>query len=731
MNRNERTSPVANEEPSSSRRARALLLLLLLLLLIGGGVAVKVFLLDRNGSKPDPQGDNKDKSNTDKPSESVKRQGCSDTDDPKYLEPLEFGDPIEVAFKRDQLDALKDKPIPEIEIYPWQPEGLVAVLGEHRMRGSVLAAHPDGKTLAVSSGDGFIRFGPTETIHENLIVNNPGGVKLMQWSRNGETLAVCGRNNVIYLYDVRDLSKIPAPSTLKPSTGQITSLSFSGDDKYLIGGDNSPNLGIAWVWDLKTREVINKLEHVAAVMDVSFSPVPGDYRALTAGGQTDGKLHLWDALTGKNELATIEFRGPKGKEKTDSSTYVASVEFSPDGKRALSCHSDHAVRVWNMDRFVRDQEVVTLKGPVGIPKATFSLDGKQIATARPTTGIWLWNADDGKQVRQISSTASVHTMLFLGDKERFAYSGSRGYNHNVHVHDVATSREHRPTQGHVAPATSVRLSRGGQVVASGGTDHTLKVWSLEKGHERFSVGVGVLHGLGFHPDDTSIYGYGPQFAVMMLQDVKEGKTRAPTYNKSHSGGILSAEITRDGRYAVTGGYDGTVRMWRLKDGFQVREFDPVPEGGAASVTVTPDMRRAIRTGGSKTRLLHLRCQKIIHEWENPVAWAPFESDGRSLFFGNAAATPTWKITPEKVQGSEPHPVKLSNLSNGHLSDNEKRIVAIQGGIVSVFDCTTGSSLWSWNPPAHFYGVRQAALSSDGGHLMTANGDGTIYIIKMP
>jgi WD40 repeat protein len=143
------------------------------------------------------------------------------------------------------------------------------------------------------------------------------------------------------------------------------------------------------------------------------------------------------------------------------------------------------------------------------------------------------------------------------------------------------------------------------------------------------------------------------------------------------------------------------------------------------------MRRAIRRGGNKTRLLHLRCQKTIHEWDSPVSWAPFESDGRALFFASATVTPTWKIGPDKVQGGEAHPVKLANLSQGHMSDNEKRIVAIQSGTVSVYDCQSGSSVWSWTPPAHFYGVREAALSGDGGHLLTANGDGTVYVIQLP
>src|SRR5262245_50664608 len=142
MNSKLRTGSAPGTEPTSSRRARMLLAALLLLLLLGGGAGLFLYL--RKGSG-DGGNVNKDgpPSRDDKP-DPGRVTSCSDTSDPKHLEPLEFGEPIEVPFKRNFFDALKDKPIPPVEIYPWQPEGLVAVFGEHRMRGPVVAAHPDG-----------------------------------------------------------------------------------------------------------------------------------------------------------------------------------------------------------------------------------------------------------------------------------------------------------------------------------------------------------------------------------------------------------------------------------------------------------------------------------------------------------------------------------------------------------------------------------------------------------
>src|SRR5262249_51657104 len=226
-------------------RKRIWLLLLLVLLLLGGiGGAV---LLNRGGGDADP--DNKD-SSKDAPYSFGPRSHCSDDADPKIYEPLEFGEPIAVRFDRRLLDALDPKNIPPVEVYDWQPKGLVAVLGEHRMRGPLFALSRDGKTLAVCRGDPYIRFGPVETIHEKHILTAASGVLVLAWSPDGDRLAVSGVDGVVRLYDVRDPAKIPEPVVLDRPGVLITSLSWSGDNKYLLGGDNTRKQGKAWVWDV-------------------------------------------------------------------------------------------------------------------------------------------------------------------------------------------------------------------------------------------------------------------------------------------------------------------------------------------------------------------------------------------------------------------------------------------------------------------------------------------------
>jgi WD40 repeat protein len=354
-----------------------------------------------------------------------------------------------------------------------------------------------------------------------------------------------------------------------------------------------------------------------------------------------------------------------------------------------------------------------------------------VATARfADGGLWLWSATDGKQVRRLATSGGVHAIRFLPGGGRLVFAGSIRNDHNIHIHEVATGTEVLPPVGHLAAVNSVALAPAGQVAASAGDDLSVRLWDLDLVQQRHLLDAANVWGVGFHPDGKRVLFYGNSWSTLPFADVESGQSRSPNYNERHNGAIYSAAVTADGRYAVTGGYnDGTVRMWRLQDGRQVRRFSSEPSQGWTVVSVAPDMRRAIRVGGNRTQLLQLRCQEIKHEW-GPVAWAPFLPDGRAVFFGGSTA-PIWRITADQVEEQGQYNLDLNGAAQRSLSPDGKRAAAVVGGRVGVFELESGRQLWTWTPPEHFGGVRGVALSPDGGHLLTANGDGTVYIIQLP
>ncbi len=538
-------------------------------------------------------------------------------------------------------------------------------------------------------------------------------------------MAVSCGDGLVRLYDVRDLDKIPEPVALDKAAGPASCLSYSADGKYLLGGDNT---GVASVWEVESRRIVNRLHHAGPVMGAAFSPVPGDYRALTGGGPDDGSLHLWtDAVKGEDQTA-IEFRG-----KIDKTTYVGQVAFSLDGKQAASAHSDAAVRLWDLGRFRKDEEIHICKGhvPGGAPVFAYSPDGRYLTTGRyGDGGVWLWDAQKGGQVRRLATVAAVNDVRFLGAGDRVAITSNVSNDWNVHIYEVETGNERRPPVGHLNAVTCAAFAPDGQNVASGGTDFTMRLWGLDSLSQRYAAGGGAVWGVGFLPDAKTVYYYGSGWATLPLMDMESGQARAPAYDKQHNGAIVSAAITRDGRFALTGGYqDGTVRMWRLSDGRQVRFFDLNKGQGAVAATLSPDMHRAVAVIAGRSSLLQLRCQHVLHDWPSAPAWAPFLPDARVAFFGGADA-PVWEVTGDEPKEAGRLPLNLGGVAAPVLSGDAKR-VAGTGAKVVVTSVETGKPIWEWTPPPHFGGVGGVALSPDGRDLLTANGDGTVYVIRLP
>ena len=141
------------------------------------------------------------------------------------------------------------------------------------------------------------------------------------------------------------------------------------------------------------------------------------------------------------------------------------------------------------------------------------------------------------------------------------------------------------------------------------------------------------------------------------------------------------------------------------------------------------MHRAVATADGRTLLLQLRCQHVLHEWPAATSWAPFLPDAQVAFFGGADA-PVWEVT-----GDDPREIGRIGLNFGGvtapaLSGDAKRVAGVQGAraFVSGVDA---AKVWEWTPPPHFGGVHGVALSPDGRDLLTANGDGTVYVIRLP
>jgi WD40 repeat protein len=186
-----------------------------------------------------------------------------------------------------------------------------------------------------------------------------------------------------------------------------------------------------------------------------------------------------------------------------------SVGWSPDGKMVAFRGAEEAVHLWEL---ATGKEIRRFSGHQGETTAVaWSPDGQSLASAGQDRTIRLWEASTGKQVRvcvvqgdekkeEIPFWVSwVHAVAWSPDGKMLASAGS---DRTVRIWWVATGREICRCTGHTDKVKAVAWSPDGRTLASGGADRSIRLWETATGKEllRYAGHQDVVNVLSWSPD---------------------------------------------------------------------------------------------------------------------------------------------------------------------------------------------------------------------------------------
>jgi WD40 repeat protein len=209
-------------------------------------------------------------------------------------------------------------------------------------KGAVMAVAflPSPTEVIMTGGiDGTVRqWIPTqEGVRERVALEHKAWVNAIAFSPNRYPAASASSDNTVIL-----LPRLNETKVLEPKVGEIRSLSFTPDGKFLAAGTR---YGITKVWDVKTAEEVVSLKgkHGAEVWGVSFSP---DGKVLaTADGDWNrpSDIVLWDTHTWKE------------RERLKHTNEVLCVAFHPKKPILAAGAWDKTVRVWDLTEILKDK----------------------------------------------------------------------------------------------------------------------------------------------------------------------------------------------------------------------------------------------------------------------------------------------------------------------------------------------------------------------------------------
>ncbi|MBC8869737.1 MAG: protein kinase [Planctomycetes bacterium] len=471
---------------------------------------------------------------------------------------------------------------------------------QHPVGHSVIALSPDAKTVLTGGRDQTARLWVAAT-GKALIppLKHPGPVTAVAFSPDGKTVLTAnegydrsGEIGEVRLWESETGKPLHPP--LKQE-GRIWRTAFSPDGKTVLTGGQGgfppgavgiPRKGLARLWNVETGQALHPpFEHKRAVVAVAFSP--DGKTVITASA--DKTAQLWVVATGKPLGDPLEHQGklkvvafspdagtvitgaecpmkrlaearawevatgkPIGLTFEHEEDAIRALAVSPDGRIVLTGTERNKAHLWQVATGKPLTPPLEHKSEVTV--VAFSPNGKTVLTATERTGAHLWDVATGKPIGAALKHQSAVTAVAFSPDGKAVLTGSN--DKTARLWDAATGEPLTAPFQHQGPVAGIAFSPDGKTVLTGSSDKTARLWDVATVSP---IGPPLQHQ---SPVGQVAFGPGGQTALtataeatVQLWDLRTSKAVGPP--------LEGRAFTPDGRVALTGAMEGTLRLTRI------------------------------------------------------------------------------------------------------------------------------------------------------------------------
>jgi len=249
---------------------------------------------------------------------------------------------------------------------------------------------------------------------------------------------------------------------------------------------------------------------------------------------------------------------------------------------------------------------------------------------------------------------------------------------------------------------AVCFSPDGMLALSGNHDHTVKIWDISDQNIR----------------------------ALTMQNMSSGQCKHTL--SGHTAQISSVSFSPDGKQALSGSLDGTVKIWDVDTGECIRTNNNKVEGAfysATRVSFSPDGNYALSANTNNTVLLWNittgQCIHVMDGHRGVVYDVCFSADGKQALTGSGDRTmKLWDITTGQC----------TRIFTGHTreitsvcfsTNGQKALSGSLDNTVKVWDIKTGECIRTLK--GHPLSVISVCFSPDGHRALSGSDDKTMKL----
>jgi len=468
-----------------------------------------------------------------------------------------------------------------------------------------LAFSADGKMLATGGKEGHLCLWllPTGQLHQ-IVETRARTIDAIAFSPDGKLLASTHWDRAVRLWTLDAQAQLQLRHTLLGHTHVIWSVAFGPRSKR-YGPDNHPEMHAGGpqllatgssdqtvrVWDVETGQALYTLRgQPRALSALAISPRPQAQPApaldqaadwlLAAVGYTQ-PVHLWE---GRGVQA-----GAPRRRLGVALGMLYAVAISPNRRLLASGGSDQTIDLWDI---TSGQLRQTLHGHTNsVLCLAFHPDGALLASGSTdgTVRLWSLHAVEQGEERAVDSRVSSQPLAVLNANQYTVYDlafspaspdgahpgacmlASVGTDRSLRLWDMTQSHypelvEMRKTVQEEGEQDlfSVAFSPDGTKVACGG-NHLIHIWALQGDEAPLSLRQHTtwIMGVAFSPDGATLASSSADCTVC-LWNVANGSLRAVGHG--HSETVYKVVFSPDGAFVLSCSFDGTIKFWDSQTG---------------------------------------------------------------------------------------------------------------------------------------------------------------------